>query len=394
VPFSNTWREQSSQVLKLFGDKYIHLNHLPIKHLPHLDILRAYAVLSVLFGHWVTNNGAWLHKFFNAKAGVTIFFVLSGYLISRILFREKDKETPLRKALGVFYLRRALRISPIYYLTLIFVWIIGAWPENANIWPYFLYFQNVQYVITGSWDGVNSHLWSLAVEEQFYLFWPLIILIVPQRWLLRTIVFTIAVGPFSRLMGMEWLTILNGRPEMVHVLTPTTFDCFGLGAILAYFEMYRPGSYQKFIRSSKPLVIGIVGVVLYLLLGNLREGVLDDVFERLAISLWCVYLIPLNHKIDFSAFHKTKVSKALQHVGKVSYGIYLFHPYVKLTFESFNAFLSTHSNNDYLMKIITALQDRKIQFVLLTIITIGLASISWRLIESPINRLKKYVPYS
>ena len=125
----------------------------------------------------------------------------------------------------------------------------------------------------------------------------------------------------------------------------------------------------------------------------MREGVLDDVFERLAISLWCVYLIPLNHKIDFSSFHKTKVSKALQHVGKVSYGIYLFHLYIMHFLYSFRAFLSQYLENDYLMKVIATSHDHKIQFVLLTIITVGLASISWRLIESPINKLKRKFPY-
>ena len=141
-----------------------------MKHLPHLDIIRAVGVLSVLLSHW-TPTGTIVHLIFNGKASITIFFVLSGYLISRLLFNEKIKETPIRKALRVFYVRRTFRIFPIYYLLLFFVW--GLSLTTSNIWPYILYFQNIQFAIDGSFDGINSHFWSLAVEEQFYLFWHL-----------------------------------------------------------------------------------------------------------------------------------------------------------------------------------------------------------------------------
>ena len=348
-------------------------------------------MLSVLLAHW-TPTGTILHAVFNGKAGYTLFFVLSGYLISRILFNERIKETPISKALSLFYARRTLRIFPIYYLTLFVVWTFGLIP--SNIWSYIMYFQNIQFAINDSFDGVNSHLWSLAVEEQFYLVWPFMMLLTPKQHLLKAIVISAAIGPLSRLVGIEWFGAIGKNIEMIQLLTPTTLDCFGMGALLAYFETYRFDSYLKFVRSLGPLLIGITGVLLYLVFRHFREGILDDLFHRTVISLWCIYLIPLNFRINTSRYSQTLVFKAFLHIGKVSYGMYLFHNYVKVWFDWFRAYLIQNLNSETLVAMINATTENKIQFVLLTILTIMLSSFSWWLIESPMNRLKRYFPYS
>ena len=292
----------------------------------------------------------------------------------------------------VFYSRRALRIFPIYYLTLFLVWSFGLTVSNG--WPYFLYVQNIQFAVSGFFDGVNGHLWSLAVEEQFYLFWPFVMLLTPKQHLLKAIIISAAIGPISRLVGLEWFSILGKYPEMIHVLTPTTLDCFGIGALLAYFETYRFDSYLKFARSLGPLLIGITGVLLYLIFRHFREGILDDLFHRTVISMWCIYLIPLNYRINTDRFSSSMIFKIFLHIGKVSYGIYLFHPYVKVWFDWLRALIIQSINNEFIIGIVNYLFNYKIQFVLLTILTIALASFSWWLIESPINKLKRFFPYS
>ncbi len=257
-----------------------------------------------------------------------------------------------------------------------------------------MYFQNIQFAINDSFDGVNSHLWSLAVEEQFYLVWPFMMLLTPKQHLLKAIVISAAIGPLSRLVGIEWFGAIGKNIEMIQLLTPTTLDCFGMGALLAYFETYRFDSYLKFVRSLGPLLIGITGVLLYLVFRHFREGILDDLFHRTVISLWCIYLIPLNFRINTSRYSQTLVFKAFLHIGKVSYGMYLFHNYVKVWFDWFRAYLIQNLNSETLVAMINATTENKIQFVLLTILTIALASFSWWLIESPINKLKRFFPYS
>jgi len=244
------------------------------------------------------------------------------------------------------------------------------------------------------YDGINSHLWTLAVEEQFYLFWPIVVLVIPKQGLLKTIILMIAIGPFSRIVGMEWFDLLDKPHEMVHVLTPTTLDCFGIGALLAYFETFRFDSYLKFARSKGPLLIGITGIVFYMLLRQYRTGVWDDVFLRTAISMFGVYLISWNYRINIDVLSKSMLFKAFIHVGKISYGIYLFHPYVKAFFDWFRVVLIDYLSNERLIEIINISFGNKIQFVLLTILTITLSSFSWWLIESPINKLKSKFPYS
>ncbi len=329
---------------------------------------------------------------FNAKAGVTVFFVLSGFLISRILFNERVKESATGKVLSSFYARRALRIFPIYYLTLFVV--LGFGLSSNTGWSYAFYFQNIQFAINNGFDGVNGHLWSLAVEEQFYLFWPLIMLLTPKKYLLQVIVIAIALGPISRILGMEWFLYLGKDQELIHVLTPTTLDSFGIGALLAYYETFRHGSYCKFTRSFAPALIGIVGFILYVTFRHFQEGVLDDIFHRTVISMWCVFLIPLNYSFNVNRYSATAIFKALVHIGKVSYGIYLFHPYVKVWFDWFRIMLMEHVQSEMVASIINASFGNKIQFLLLTVMTIALSTISWKLIEAPINGLKRLVPYS
>ena len=142
-----------------------------------LDSIRAFAVFLVIFSHWLPFN--FVKTFHFGYIGVDIFFVLSGFLITNNLLKEK-KETSndLRIKfvhLKNFIIRRSLRIFPVYYFLIFVLAIIGKTTYttiNENIWYYITYTSNILFFNTQKWDGMLSHLWSLAVEEQFYLFWP------------------------------------------------------------------------------------------------------------------------------------------------------------------------------------------------------------------------------
>ncbi|MCA9796198.1 MAG: acyltransferase, partial [Candidatus Eremiobacteraeota bacterium] len=163
-----------------------------LRYLPQLDGLRALAVAFVLWHHlsrglWTTAWLAW------GWFGVRLFFVLSGFLITRILVRERERvlaeEITRKEALVNFYARRSLRIFPVYYTYVLIDTIIRMVVFHQDCpalgW-YLVYVQNFGFA--AGLPAVNLHLWTLAVEEQFYWFWPLVVLFLPARHLKRAIV--------------------------------------------------------------------------------------------------------------------------------------------------------------------------------------------------------------
>src|SRR5687768_1429660 len=156
-----------------------------------LDALRALAVSMVIFSHWPGyHHDMWSDDlfWFNGEIGVKLFFVISGFLITGILLDERIKadQNDLGKAslLKTFYIRRFLRIFPLYYATLFVAFVLGH-PDVVASWKWQVtYLSNFFYAMRGEYLGEVSHFWSLAVEEQFYFVWPLIILFVPKKWLL------------------------------------------------------------------------------------------------------------------------------------------------------------------------------------------------------------------
>ena len=167
-------------------------------HLPGLDGIRGLAILMVMFSHFIVVGknldplspfGRFLHS---GYLGVDLFFVLSGFLITGILIDSKITPNYFR----VFYMRRALRIFPLYYLLLAVSWltVVFITPQDKPLltgvdsmaW-FWLYASNIGMAVKGDW--LNSptwvglgHFWSLAVEEQFYLVWPLLVYLMPVKW--------------------------------------------------------------------------------------------------------------------------------------------------------------------------------------------------------------------
>ena len=160
---------------------------------PQLDGLRAVAVTAVAWSHWLP---AWQFGL-PLGAGVHLFFVLSGFLITRILL---DLRTAPRRwpAIGRFYVRRALRLFPAFFLVLgVAVW--AAVPLARETWPWHAaYLSNVFIAGEAQWQGHLSHFWSLAVEEQFYLVWPWLVVFAPARWLGAVVAAAVLLGPLSR----------------------------------------------------------------------------------------------------------------------------------------------------------------------------------------------------
>ena len=167
-----------------------------MKYIKTLDALRAVAVLIVVFHHLpIVHFDTPFSIIFNGVTGVDVFFVLSGFLISTILIHSKNKTNNILKSLKTFYMRRFLRIFPLYYSVIIVLYILN--PHNyRNDFIYdLLYISNFYMGIKGDFTSVTPHFWSLAVEEQFYLFWPILIFLTPKNkeWIIFSLVFLIGI---------------------------------------------------------------------------------------------------------------------------------------------------------------------------------------------------------
>ena len=202
-----------------------------MKYIKGLDALRALTVAVVVIGH------SRIHMFYmdhraisnimqvllpTDMFGVDVFFVLSGFLISSILLHAENGSQPKIILVRNFIARRTLRIFPVYYFTVLILWIIN-YPDIHQFLPWFLtYTSNILCFKTHYWNAF-SHTWSLSVEEQFYLIWPWLILFINKKYLKYLIAAFILSGPVSAFISMK---IYNG---IAPILLPNCFDSFGIG---------------------------------------------------------------------------------------------------------------------------------------------------------------------
>lgn len=201
------------------GDSWVPHSKPTVNYMIHLDGIRAFAVGGVILDHWASGLPRFLRGLLQAldlsSLGVQCFFVLSGFLITLILLNSKDQNSSLKNAIGHFYVRRALRISPAYYATLLVLVFIFPEMHDAISW-HALYLSNLYPVWhDGNWPPIGGHFWSLSVEEQFYLFWPLLVLALPLRMIKFAALACCLLAPLSRMvlwhvMGGWHLAIYTG----------------------------------------------------------------------------------------------------------------------------------------------------------------------------------------
>ncbi len=196
-----------------------------------LDALRAFAAFGVMLGHFYGIQWSLL--------GVHLFFVLSGFLITGILLKCRDSSYTWEKGkyqLRQFYIRRSLRIFPLYYLViLVLIFVNFNILRNSSLW-YLTYTSNIYFALIGRFGSSAGHFWSLAVEEQFYLLWPCLILFLPEKYLLRCISTACLLGLLYRIGGS--LLGLNFLARVA--VTIGCLDFLGIGALLAFYRYKNP----------------------------------------------------------------------------------------------------------------------------------------------------------
>jgi peptidoglycan/LPS O-acetylase OafA/YrhL len=346
-----------------------------LRYIPQLDSFRFFSVFAVMMHHWLPN----VALFHNGGAGVTFFFVLSGYLISsNLLYLKKAVEagqTPLRFAFLKFYYRRTLRIFPLYYLVIFsLLLIVPAAFAGKFVW-YALYISNFLIFHHQAWPDMLSHFWSLAVEEQFYLIWPFLIFFVRWRQLPKLFIATICI---SILFQAYFIYITPN--QFFGVLPLSQFDTFGMGALLAYlpFSNWRLSWLEK-----KPVVISLfVGsMLLTILILNISW---PSAFFNLSFSVAVLLVIHQAQKGIKGVIGWILNLPMLIYLGRISYGLYVYHMFMPWLWCCL-----TGRETRYSLPIALFtkpwMSRNMVNLAAQFILVVGIASLSWFLFEKPIN---------
>ncbi len=343
-----------------------------MKYIPALDGVRAIAIILVLVFHWFP-EGVGVNVLPNGPLGVTVFFVLSGYLISNILMQAQTKGA-FWKSFKNFVVRRALRIFPIYFLVLAMLLVLRRWGISvvtdfySHPEYYWTYLYNHWLEKNQNWFDMLSPYWSLSVEEQFYIVWPLFILLIrPGRDLLYFLWATILVGMLAR-----YFLVYKGHGVGVYMIT--CVDTFAWGALLAYYM--RVGYAWKVSQWVRSLWFPLLILFVFLCLKFTDDDLVKQIFFRTLASMLSFAFIfsALNQGLFVSSFLNFR---ALRAIGKVSYGIYLYHMLaVDLFYQVANRLHIGLPSDPY--------------HVLGLLILLVVSFVSYYLIEKPVQSLKRY----
>jgi peptidoglycan/LPS O-acetylase OafA/YrhL len=347
-----------------------------LSHIPWLDGLRATAALMVLFYHFIGNHGEpnWLVKLATpGETGVALFFVLSGFLITRILLFSRESPHYFR----TFYIRRILRIFPLYFgFLVIFFFVLPLIlgnpipPFNRQIWSWF-YLENLPMTFNGLQTSGPQHFWTLAVEEHFYLAWPLLVYLLPGKRFIGALAGTIIISIMFRLL-------LLSHGWQPFFFTPARVDALGFGAFLAFLLADQSAQHTRWIPFFRFLLIsGLILLPPSFFLPFCNRSAWVQEFKVFMIPLWYMALIGFCIVDPLATFIVKLFSiPALRWLGSISYGLYVFHP---VCFQLIEHFVATKN------LLLTA--------VLCFSSTVAVAFLSYRFFESPILSLKRYFNY-
>jgi peptidoglycan/LPS O-acetylase OafA/YrhL len=359
--------------------------HASEKRLGQLDGLRAVAVAGVIVQHsfGFLKWSPWSGGFESGAAGVRLFFVLSGFLITGILLRAR--QTALERGVSrwvvwrAFYARRALRILPLAYLVLAVAWLAGSPSIREHPWMYALYTSNFNVAWHGFTDSSLDHFWSLAIEEQFYLFWPIVLLGTPRRWTAIAMFATVALSMMAR---ADILSHPGDIPVFVPamVMTSSRLDALAMGGLLAWHRMRWPRSTGLTIGG---LLIGGIGARIAASL--LPYSVIMLPLPETGNVLLCGALVLWASQGIGGVLGRVLGARPLVALGTISYGIYVYHMVI--------AGLAPIVATRFGVSIPYPFLFGWPRFVWMVATTLPIAALSWRWFERPLNDLKSRFPY-
>jgi len=359
-----------------------------MKYIKGLDTLRAFAVFLVIITHWGprTFKSPVITFIFtrlipDGKFGVDLFFVLSGYLITKILLNARNEALPDERLriIKSFYIRRALRIFPIYFLLILFVaFILNDQFVKEHILYFFTYTSNFLVFKLNYWTQI-SHTWSLAVEEQFYIIWPWLIIFSPRKYLLGLILTALAIGVLSTII------LESQYGEFAAVLLLPCITAFSIGALYAYVQL-NP-RFKKTVTVTYLVLLPACLVLLFVFQMGNKIILIRLVNSIIAINA-IIYVVKENYGLIAKAIFSNRF---LVNIGKISYGVYLYHYILPGFYDSaVNFLIRTFHLNGKLSRFLTF---PPWSYLFLYAILFLISYLSYRFIETAFLRLKKKFSY-
>jgi peptidoglycan/LPS O-acetylase OafA/YrhL len=362
-------------------------------YIKSLDGVRAIAIVLVMTFHAEITHFGWM--------GVQLFFVLSGFLITGILWKEKFTSTTLPYKFKKFWARRSLRIFPLYFGYLLFLgltYIIFHFP--AYYQTYIPYLATYTFNYTRSlpaWQGnpLFTHLWSLSIEEQFYLFFPLIIFFCSPKFIKSFMLVIIIIAPVIRFALGEYYKSKGLAPaviaDSVYWNTFSHLDAFFMGGIIPVLSLQT--------KIKKPQQVFFLSLIIVIAAGiwnflnsssgsfylndlgynhgqiNNYEHVWHYTVLNILFASFLLTLVSIHSQHQFSLVRKFLENKWMIKIGKVSYGMYIFHWGILVYFYS-----RFFSSDNLLIKILL--------FIPYVILVYLIAEVSYRLYELRFINLK------
>jgi len=338
-----------------------------MKRNPALDGIRAFAILAVIAFHLR------LPGFAAGQIGVNVFFVLSGFLITSILLREVDSTGAVR--LRRFFARRALRLLPALFtmIAVVVVYTLAVRPAATHA-PLL---RAVPWVVfyAGNWEriahGTDSlgwfgHTWSLSIEEQFYLLWPLVLIALAKWRGVRAVFIGAAVGSAASLAIRATLWHGHGQYVRIYNGTDTVADQLLIGCILACAFALKP---QALHAASRMLVWPAIVVLIIMEIFQGPDGLRYTAGYTL-IALAGAIVIGRVVTEPHSNITRVLAWRPLATIGLISYGLYIWHLPILLGVEGH-------------------IQSKAVLTIVVLALSFTAAGVSWRLVEAPALRLKR-----
>ncbi len=337
-----------------------------------LDSIRGLAALAIVIYHlyWTPFLGT----------AINLFFVLSGYLITSIILDHP----PSRGFLFAFYARRGLRIWPIYYLSLLVLAAINPWlpsPASLESLPQYLTFTQLAGYYWSSTPPPSipafGHTWSLAVEEQFYVIWPMLLILLRRRGVAAAAMAVAGLAVAMRTLGFsQWILATN-------------CDGLALGALLASMLNGRTQAEARGLYAGRFRLVGLAAgsywiggaVVLGLVPLGWHDGLAPLVGASRVLARNVIYFAVVGLVVAYAGDRRIAVlrNRWLVYLGEISYGIYLYHYIIDVLF---NDYITQHGLGGGI-----GLDLMKVG------VGLAVAALSYRLIEVPALSLKRLFPY-
>lgn len=352
---------------------------------PELDGVRGAAVLAVLVVHYLP-AGHWLRWPHAGVFGLYNFFLLSGFLITGTLLDARSDRGAAGDVLRPFYTRRILRIFPVYYLTLLVLTLLGDEAVTRHLLWHVTYTSNFESALFRAFHPDVAHFWSLCVEEQFYLIWPAAMLYLPHRHLARFMVAAAAIG-----IVYKAATCAVGFSHLVTLrMLPGCLDPLAIGGWLALRERMP----ERHAQNDRLARLGfLVATPAFLMLNAALPWVLGAHDPELT-QAYVVLVAAAATVISAAALVRilrprgrwvlvvrALASWPLRSVGKVSYGLYVYHYPLLGWVVAMLASSGIHLSIGIPTMLVVGAS------------AIALATVSWHVLEKPLLELKRYAPY-